>query len=86
MFKSKKQEGKNYIATAKGHDGMAIREKGEIFYFEGPKGSWMEEVNSKGEIISSDVETPENEKGKVQPENHGRDVQIPKKESNPVKK
>lgn len=81
-MKAQKKEhtGKNYIATAKGFDGMATREIGEIFYFEGPKGSWMEEVDSEGKIIKSDVETPENEKGKVQPENHGRDVQTAKKE------
>lgn len=53
--KTEVKAGKTYIATAKGFDGMAIREKGEIFYFEGPKGSWMEEVDAEEKVNGGEV-------------------------------
>lgn len=45
--------GKTYRATARGYDGMAIREIGDTFYFEGKKGSWMEEVGANGEATET---------------------------------
>lgn len=52
-----------YKATRRGHIGRLI-EAGETFEFDGPKGSWMEEVEA------SDIK-PEG-KGKDKPEGKGK--------------
>lgn len=44
-----------YIAIAKGFDGAAIRQKGDIFYSSIPKGSWMEECDDEGNLLNGEA-------------------------------
>jgi len=39
-----------YKAIKKGWDGRRIRKQGEVFPFDGPKGSWMAECDQAGNI------------------------------------
>lgn len=58
---------KTYKATARGYDGVTLREKGDVFEFGGKPGSWMVEVKGvKAPVDASAKKPDEPSNGKTQ--------------------
>lgn len=65
-----------YKATKEGWDGRQIRTPGEVFSFDGKKGSWMVECDSHGNPLKGEAIPPpqrEIRAGAKQPRGHTRD-------------
>ena len=50
-------------AKARGYDGVAVREEGDVFDFSGKLGSWMEPVDDAGNVIGASSDAASQQDG-----------------------
>lgn len=62
-----------YKATREGFDGKQIRKPGDVFPFDGPRGSWMVPCNEGGKTTETVEKQRETRHGSNQPKNHSRE-------------
>lgn len=63
-----------YKATKDGWDGRRIVKRGEIFNFDGPRGSWMVPVDGAGNVIGGVPDQRPLRAGAKMPTSHGREA------------